>query len=295
MKISKFLVPTIGFSCLFGSSVQGASTMNFVGAGGNGAHFGGAVNNSNGPNIGEVSGVTGWSQDNPNPEANFDKIDPLAYIDTWDFGSGDTDAGHLGTTYGNDPFGLSTTVSTDTGVLNFLGLEPVLLTPKVSLNLAIGVIDLNSYPNRDAFSVELMSSTDLTLAEIKFVPTVGEPSKWDVSVGTNGNLIQTSASIVAGASYKFDISLGAATTFSYGSPSQDADWAIETPGISFLPFGGLSYEDMDSIAMTHIPLADGQTTANYLVFDDIVLSVPEPSGAALLLLGSAFLMGRRRA
>ena len=46
--------------------------------------------------------------------------------------------------------------------------------------------------------------------------------------------------------------------------------------------------------MTHNPLGDEGTSANSLVFDNIAVSIPEPSSAALLILGSAFLFGRRR-
>ena len=53
--------------------------------------------------------------------------------------------------------------------------------------------------------------------------------------------------------------------------------------------------DLGTIAMTHNPLdAEGSTSAHSLIFDNIAVSIPEPSSAALLILGSAFLFGRRR-
>jgi hypothetical protein len=272
MKISKFLVPTIGFSFLFGSSVQGASSVTFDS---------------------EVTAdrfedqVAGWSQSNTNPTA-FDTTSPLAYIATTNFGGGGTNSGHLGTQFGNTPDNSSTTVSTNAGLLNFLGLGPA---PMLSMNLAIldETGDRDNFPGRDAFSVELRNSSAASLAEIKFVPTVGAASSWDIQVGVGGTeTVTTGQTISALNPYRFQINFGAATTFSYGD---------STGGVSaFQTLGGSNFSDMDSIAMTHIPLADVGTSANTLAFDDIALSsVPEPSGVALLLLGSTFLMGRRRA
>jgi len=159
------------------------------------------------------------------------------------------------------------------------------------MNLAIldETGDSDNFPGRDAFSVELRNSSAASLAEIKFVPTVGVASSWDIQVGVGGTeAVTTGQTISALNPYRFQINFGAATTFSYGD---------STGGVSaFQTLGGSNLSDMDSIAMTHIPLAVAGTSANTLAFDDIALSsVPEPSGVALLLLGSTFLMGRRRA
>ena len=232
--------------------------------------------------------VAGWSQSNTNPTA-FDTTSPLAYIATTNFGGGGSKSGHLGTQFGNTPDNSSTTVSTNqnAGLLDFLGLGPA---PMLTMNLAIldETGDRDNFPGRDAFSVELRNSSAASLAEIKFVPTVGVASSWDIQVGVGGTeTVTTGQTISALNPYRFQINFGAATTFSYGD---------STGGVSaFQTLGGSNLSDMDSIAMTHIPLAVAGTSANTLAFDDIALSVPEPSGVALLLLGSTFLMGRRRA
>jgi hypothetical protein len=274
MKISKFLLPAISFSFLFGASVQGASSVTF---------------DSEVTDDRFEDQVAGWSQSNTNPSA-FDTTSPLAYIATTNFGGGGSKSGHLGTGRGNTPDNSSTTVSTnqDAGLLNFLGLGPA---PMLTMNLAIldETGDSDNFPGRDAFSVELRNSSAASLAEIKFVPTVGDASSWDIQVGVGGTeAVTTDHTISALNAYRFQINFGAATTFSYGD---------STGGVSaFQTLGGSNLSDMDSIAMTHIPLAVAGTSANTLAFDDIALSsVPEPSGVALLLLGSTFLMGRRRA
>jgi hypothetical protein len=279
MKISKFLVPTIGFSFLFGSSVQGASSVTFE-TDADGALF--------------ADNVAGWSQSNTNPTA-FDTTSPLAYIATTNFGGGGTNSGHLGTQFGNTPDNSSTTVSTNAGLLDFLGLGPA---PMLTMNLAIldETGDSDNFPGRDTFSVELRNSSAASLAEIKFVPTVGAASSWDIQVGVGGTeTVSTNQTISALEGQRFQINFGNATTFSYGdSIGGVSDIPLLT--LDGLGFGGVDFASIDSIAMTHIPLADVGTSANTLAFDDIALSsVPEPSGVALLLLGSTFLMGRRRA
>jgi hypothetical protein len=274
MKISKFLLPTIGFSFLFGASVQGASSVTF---------------DSEVTDDRFEDQVAGWSQSNTNPTA-FDTTSPLAYIATTNFGGGGSKSGHLGTGRGNTPDNSSTTVSTNqnAGLLNFSGLGPA---PMLTMNLAIldETGDSDNFPGRDAFSVELRNSSAASLAEIKFVPTVGATSSWDIQVGVGGTeTVTTGRTISALNAYRFQINFGEATTFSYGDSTEVVS--------AFWTLGESNLSDMDSIAMTHIPIAVVGTSANTLAFDNIALSeVPEPSGVALLLLGSTFLMGRRRA
>jgi hypothetical protein len=99
----------------------------------------------------------------------------------------------------------------------------------------------------------------------------------------------TGAKVTASAGYifKIDFSEGA-TKFSFGGS------AGGVPNVQFATRGGVGLSDLGEIAMTHDPLAAEGTSANSLLFDNIVVSIPEPSSAALLILGSAFLFGRRR-
>ncbi|MFT6861624.1 MAG: hypothetical protein ACJAVK_000176 [Akkermansiaceae bacterium] len=230
------------------------------------------------------SDVVGWSQDTPNPSA-FGTTLPFAYIASTNFGGGATNTGHLGTQFANTDDNSTTTV---TGNLDFTGVDEAL--PQVSLNLAILDNDLDQFTGRDGFRVAINSTTGSTLAELGFTPTAGDVSSWDVSVGVNGAPTSTTAiTVTSSAGYIFKVNFGSAvTTFLYGDSQgglADVQFASQAP---------IGTSNMGAIAMTHLPLAPVGESATTLVFDNIVASIPEPSGPALLLLGSAFLFGRRR-
>ena len=272
MKISTFVAPSIGLSVLLGLSAQGATTVTYD------FQLETAADLFSGD-------VTGWTQDSANPVAFGDTF-PLAYIEASDFGGGSSNTGFLGTHFANTSPNTSTTVA---GALNFTGIDAV-VAPETTFNLGIQDNAADSFTGRDAFSVALRTSLSANIAQIVFTPTSGDEATWDVAVGI-GNAVPSStlATVTAAAGYifKIDFSEGA-TKFSYGGS------AGGVPNVQFATRGGVGLSDLGEIAMTHDPLAAEGTSANSLIFDNIVVSVPEPSSAALLILGSAFLFGRRR-
>jgi len=231
------------------------------------------------------SDVVGWSQDTPNPSA-FGTTIPFAYIASTNFGGGATNSGHLGTQFANTVDNSSTTV---TGALDTSGAVSV--PGRVTMNLGIVDNTADQFEGRDAFSFAVFDLASAGLAQINFVPTVGDEDLWDVLVAVNGGSVtSTLANVVALSGYKFQIDFqAAATVFSYGSSESGsadtvfANLAPVTPG----GFG--------EVQVTHNPLAPAGTSANTIVFDDIsVVVIPEPSSLLLSLLASSLLLRRRR-
>lgn len=273
MKISTFVAPSIGLSVLLSLSAQGATTFSY--------DFESEIDGDF-----FTGGVTGWTQDNANPSA-FGSTSPLAYIGIRDFGSGLSNVGFLGTQRGNISPNISTTVS---GALNVAGAPLPLRGVGVSFNLGIEDNSADSFTGRDEFSVALKDSANANIAQIVLTPTVGNNETWDVAVGI-GNAVPsaTSATVNASSGYIFNVDFSAgATDFSYGAS------AGGLTSVTFATLGGVGLSDLGTIAMTHNPLDDEGTSAHSLIFDNIAVSIPEPSSAALLILGSAFLFGRRR-
>ena len=272
MKISTFVTSSIGLSVLLGLSAQGATTVSYDFQSQTAADL-------------FTGDVAGWTQDVANPTFVGDAV-PLAYIGASNFGSGSSNTGFLGTQFANTSPNTSTTVS---GALDFTGIDAV-AAPVATFNLGIQDNTADVFPGRDEFSVALRSSASANIAQIVFTPTVGDEATWDVAVGIGDAVPSATAAKVdasAGYIFKIDFSEGA-TRFSYGGS------AGGVPNVQFATLGGVGLSGLGEIAMTHNPLADEGTSANSLIFDNIAVSIPEPSSAALLILGSAFLFGRRR-
>ena len=228
--------------------------------------------------------VTDWSQDQSNPSA-FGAIQPLGYIASTDFGFGASNAGHLGTRRGNLAPNSPTTV---TGVFDFVGAGTV-FNPQLTLNVAITDPGSVSFPGRDAFSVAVTDGSSATVAQIDFTPNALDNTLWDLGVGVNGAPVSSSsASVSVGFAYEFKIDFGAASTsFLYGS-------ALGGATVNIATLDPASGSQMAEIEITHNPLATEGTSANTIVFDNIVASVPEPSACALLLLSLPLFAARRR-
>ena len=231
------------------------------------------------------SEVAGWSQDSINPFA-FGQTFPLAYVASTDFGFGSTNAGHLGTQFANTADNSSTTL---TGLVNVSPEAGSI--PRVTVNLAVLDDTSDSFAGRDAFSVALTDQTNQELASVGFTPTFGDDLSWDVSVSVNGAApTVTLAQIDALAGYLFIMDFASSgTSFLYG-PSQGTTSPVLISNQAAVP--GFSV-NISNVEMTHIPLAPAGTSANTLAFDNIVVSIPEP-GSALMVLLSGVLLARRR-
>jgi len=228
-----------------------------------------------------TGGVTGWSQATPNPSA-FGTTFPLAYIASTGFGSGPTNSGHLGTQFANTADNSPTTVS---GTLGLSGS----VIGSLTLNLAILDNTADSFPGRDAFSVSVVSPSGAGIARLGLTPTVGQETQWDISIGVNGApLTPTVASVQSLSGYIFQLDFStASTSFRYGPQGGSPSVLI---GDRAAPF---TFE-FGEIAMTHTPMAAAGTSANTLVFDNIVATIPEPSSALLGLASLVLLCGCRR-
>ncbi len=226
--------------------------------------------------------VTDWSQDTTNPSA-FGQSFPLAYISSTAFSGGVfTNTGHLGTRSANLPVNAPTTVSGEIDL-------PVTTALEVTLNLAIIDNTADAFAQRDAFSVALTNSVNAPIAQIDLTPTSGDDTSWDISVGTGGAVFSTGSLVEALDAYVFRIVFGTTTNFYFGGADQGAVIGLG-PALPAVP--GIS--DLDAIAMTHNPLGVEGSSATTLVFDNIVVTIPEPSSAILAALGFSFLGRRRR-
>jgi hypothetical protein len=227
-----------------------------------------------------AGGVSGWTQDSTNPTA-FGQTFPLAYIATTDFGSGATNAGHLGTQFANTPDNSATTVARS--------LSGITHAQSITLNLGILDSAADSFTGRDAFSVTVSSAGSSTLAQIGFTPTLGNETSWNISLGVNGAAASLTAQTLQSLSgYIFKMNFGpGATTFSYGPQGGAANVLIGSRS-------ALSSFALGEISMTHTPISAAGTSANNLVFDNINIAVPEPSSSVLLVLGLAMVARRRR-
>jgi len=227
--------------------------------------------------------VVGWSQDSTNPSV-FGQTLSLAYIASTNFGTGETNSGHLGSQFANTPDLAPTSV---TGTLDFTGIDEA--APRATLNLAIIDDPTDQFVGRDSFSVSLVNRGGESLAEIAFTPTVGNLDTWDIALGVNGApATTTSGTVTSTSGYQFTMKFGAtATSFSYESSFGGPDTLLgNRPTIST--------SSLSAIAMTHFPIAPAGSSASTLVFDNIVVSVPEPSSVVLFSLGCLSLARRRR-
>jgi hypothetical protein len=227
-----------------------------------------------------AGGVSGWTQDSTNPTA-FGQTFPLAYIASTNFGSGASNAGHLGTQFANTPDNSATTVARS--------LSGITHAQSITLNLGILDNTADSFAGRDAFSVTVSSAGSSTLAQIGFTPTLGNLTSWNISLGVNGaaaSLTAQTLQSLSGYIFKMDFGSGA-TTFSYGPQGGAANVLIGSRS-------ALSSFALGEISMTHTPISAAGTSANTLVFDNINIAIPEPSSSVLLVLGLAMVARRRR-
>lgn len=272
MKTQFQALPLVGISALLSFSAQGATSITY---------------NFESQSDGDLfaGDVAGWTQDQPNLVA-FGTTFPLGYIASSNFSGVPTNAGHLGTQRANTPDNASTTL---TGVLGLSGIVGPTDIPQVSLNLAIIDNPGDAFAGRDAFSVVVKSGAGTVMAEIDFTPTSGVEQFWDISAGISGSSSATALKAQAGQGYLFNINFGASeTSFSLAGSGG------VIPNTVFLTSAALAVTDFGTIEIIHNPLAPVGTSANTLTFDNVQASIPEPSGVALLLLGSLGLLGRRR-
>lgn len=231
--------------------------------------------------------VTGWTQDNPNLSA-FGQTFPLAFISTSDYGSGSSNVGVLGTQFANTADNSATTVSGD---IDSSGLQD--LPANVTLNLAILDDNTDQFTGRDDFSVSLVGSASQSLATIQFTQDSGSSSFWNIAVGVNGAAptAVSGAFVTAQSGYIFSMNFGPSSTdFRYGPSGGGSSPVLISSEAAVAGFGtGLA-----GIEMTHTPVATAGTSLNTLVFDNITVSVPEPSSLTLFGIAVSVLAARRR-
>jgi hypothetical protein len=169
-------------------------------------------------------------------------------------------------------------------------LDPV--SPRLSLNLAILDDVLDNFPGRDDFKVALRDRSGQDMAVISLSPTVGDDLSWDVAVGVNGAApTTTGAQVDVRAGYVFIVDFNSSSTSFFYGPSQGTTSPVLISNEAAVGnFGSRVAE----IAMTHQPVAAVGTSANTLAFDDIEVSVPEPSSSLLIFAAAAFLGVRKR-
>ena len=241
-------------------------------------------------------GVTGWTQDSPNPPGFLGAPDsPLAYIqESSDFSGTINLTGHLGTQRANTPDGSPTTL---TGDLTASGLfsNPGL----VSLNIGIEDDPNDSFTTRDSFQVGVTNTLGTSLGVIGISPNAGDNTLWDIAVGaTASSLNPTSFTMTRGLGYYFEIDFSSTSTeFFYGG-SVSFDGSV-LPGLLLTSLGSIAPASpgvFGEIAMTHIPNSSEPigSSASTLVFDNITV-IPEPSLSLLLFsLVPGFLLRRKR-
>ena len=230
--------------------------------------------------------VTGWSQDTGNPEA-FGVVFPIGYISTIDFsGSGSgTNTGFLGTYRGNTPDNASTTVTGDLSGVGAIAAGD----SSVTFNLAIIDDSTDQFTTRDEFSVVVRNDSSGEVARIDLAPNAFDETLWNVSIGVNGApTVGALYSLEEGFGYQISIEFeGGQTRFLHRS---------SVGGGTYIGLGNLApvtSGDFGDIQMIHNPQGLAGSSANALVFDNIV-AVPEPSSSSLLLLGLAGALGWRR-
>jgi len=237
------------------------------------------------------NGVSGWSQDIANPSA-FGQTFPLAYVTATDFGGGSSNAAHLGTQSANTPDNADTILTGSLSSLDAGGNQNVYNMVSVSFDLAVLDNSADSFGGRDGFSVALTTDSGAQAATVGFSPTTGNDDTWDVSVGVNGSTSTTGQTINANAGYRFYIN----------SRDNMTDFLFQPADGNGIQIGLASLDDIlvtdlnsiSGIAFAHDPLADAGTSANALAFDNIEVTVPEPSSSLLLVISAGLIAIRRR-
>lgn len=228
--------------------------------------------------------VAGWSQDSSNPGA-FGQFFPLAYISTSDFGAGASNSGHLGTQFANTPDNSTTTLTTAVDVSSL-----DVTSPQITLNLAILDNTADNFPGRDGFRIAFTGGLGQGIAEIALTPTAGDDDTWDVAFGVGGTApTPTPIPIDALAGYVFEVDFNFSNTRLLIGPSQGATAPLVVGTRAAASLSGLA-----NIEMTHEPIAAAGSSANVLVFDNITVTVPEPSSSLMFALGLGGFAARRR-
>ena len=228
-------------------------------------------------------GVTGWTQDQPNPSIIGTQI-PLAYINTATFAGTSSNAGYLGTLRGNLTPNATTTLS---GAISGAGS---LAGSRLSVNFAIADNAGDTFMTRDSFQISITDNSSATIAQLLFTPDAGDTAIWNLwySLG-GGALISSASTAIANSGYFLDFLFTfTAASISYGTATTGTGTSVIGTGV--VP----GFSDFEALNISHIPTGAPGSSANALVFDNVVATIPEPSSAALLALAALGLIRRRR-
>ncbi len=151
-----------------------------------------------------------------------------------------------------------------------------------------------SFPGRDTFSITVADGSGADLVTVVFEPTVtvADIARWEVGYSIEGGAT-TYTGLVLNENAWYDIALefaGSGFTFTFGNTVD----SVSLPG-AIAGFDGLT-DGIGNLSFTWTKAPSTPYGDNYMLFDNITVTVvPEPSTASLLSgLASLMLLRRRQ-
>jgi hypothetical protein len=237
--------------------------------------------------------VPGWTATETAP-AN----QPLSWITPWSSNGGvGNKAGAIGGYY-NSPVADSYSVSS--------AVSQAISGTSISFDMAIqdstnGNVDDGYYTNRDVFGFSVSTSTGDVLASLTFTPTAqtttpegGTAASWLVSYTVAGGTTQmTSIPMYEDVQYLVELSFsGSEVTIGFGAGEATNVFTATMTGVdSSAEIGSVSFDWEKSVDDLGVALDFGD---NFVRFDNLAVTIPEPSSALLMGVASLGLLRRRR-
>jgi len=240
-----------------------------------------------------LTNVPGWTASESAPSNQ-----PLSWITPWSSNGGvGNKAGAVGGYY-NSPVANSYSVSS--------AVSQSISGTSISFDMAIqdstnGNVDDGFYTNRDVFGFSVSTSTGDSLASLTFTPTAqtttpegGAAASWLVSYTLAGGTTQfTTIPMYEDIQYLVQLSFsGNDVSIGFGAGAATNVFTGTMTGVDpAAVLGSVSFDWDKSVDNLGVPLDFGD---NFIRFDNLAVTIPEPSSALLIGVASLGLLRRRR-
>ncbi len=161
----------------------------------------------------------------------------------------------------------------------------------VALDVDFAVTTPNAFTNRDTFGFSLSNAAGVSLVSFNFAPSTTPTTRDNISFTTNGTNFTASNQIILNGNYHLALNINT-TTGSMVATINNATFAGTVTGARGITQVAATWSvgDRTTVANGGYQNADD----NYLVFDNLAVSVPEPSTYAMMALGVAGMVGALR-
>ncbi len=261
--------------------------------------------------IDNLAGQNGWGTTDPTGALGNPQVDGgTNYVGNFGTFFGSTFAGAIGGNQRSTAANASAAtpdVVPSTGSLGLVSLYHAIPTSATSIVMSVGfvVTGPTSFTNKDTFAFSLRNAAGtMSLISINFVPTAdvaGTPSQDNVTVtagSTTGKA--TGSGVILNSQYILRLTVN--SNLNYSATLSDSASNLVGAFDGTITGAGLTLRDVGRFS-ADLSLADKTTNSgggltgagdNALAFDNLVITIPEPSTNAMLALGLVGLAGSLR-